>query len=141
MLWRNQLGVIQPQRDQFDFQAMDTAMQQAKNASMKADALHLLWGYRGDLPTWLVEGDFSREELRQIMKVHIQTVVGRYRSGSDHGRFPSGVWSTGSLSMDPMAAATSLWTDWRMIRHTRTIIGRRKHFDGRTRPTRRPSFS
>src|SRR5699024_8889271 len=37
----------------------------------------LLWHSQN--PAWLEEGDYSAEELRAILKDHIDTVVGRYR--------------------------------------------------------------
>ncbi len=76
------MGIVQPQRGQFDFTRMDRTMQFAREHNMK------IWGaaliYRaGDLPDWMKSRGlrgWSEPELETIMKEDIQTVV---RHGGD----------------------------------------------------------
>jgi endo-1,4-beta-xylanase len=71
------MGVVQPQRGQFDFSRIDRTMQFAKEHNMKVWGAALI--YRaGDLPDWVksrgIRG-WTAPELDKLMKDDIQTVV------------------------------------------------------------------
>jgi endo-1,4-beta-xylanase len=70
-------GPLRPARDRFDFSAADELVQFAQNNNMQVRGHTLVW--HNQLPDWLTQGFFSREELSAILKKHIQTVVERYR--------------------------------------------------------------
>lgn len=69
--------LLQPQRNQFQFAAADALVDFAQAHKMTIYAHVLVWYRR--LPDWLVKGHWSRDELKSILKHHIDTVVGRYR--------------------------------------------------------------
>src|SRR5262245_11607085 len=68
---------LRPARDQYRFCGADqlVAFAEANKVRMYAGP-GLLWGRN---PDWLTQGNFSRAALIDIMREHIQTVVGRYR--------------------------------------------------------------
>ncbi|MBL0347537.1 endo-1,4-beta-xylanase [Candidatus Villigracilis affinis] len=39
----------------------------------------MIWGYKRNLPEWLLTGNFKETELLDILENHISTVVGRYK--------------------------------------------------------------
>ncbi len=80
-----------PKKDGFDFSGMDQVVSQAQAAKMQVQAHHLLWGYRKVLPKWLLQGNFTKAQLRKIIKNHIKTLVTRYRHGSPNGEIA--VWT------------------------------------------------
>ncbi len=68
---------LHPERDRYDFTKSATLVNFAKSHQMQVYGHTLVW-YR-HLPDWLEEGDWSREELMEILQQHIYTVVGRFR--------------------------------------------------------------
>ena len=70
-------GPLRPSRDSYDFSAADILVQFAQDHDMQVRGHTLVW--HNQLPDWLTQGTFSREELSAILKEHILTVVGRYR--------------------------------------------------------------
>lgn len=70
-------AVIHPKRNQYNFAQIDTLVAFAKAHGMQVRGHPLVWHY--SLPNWLEKGNFTREELKEILREHIQTVVGRYR--------------------------------------------------------------
>lgn len=68
---------VHPTPEGYDFSGVDPLMAFAKDHNMKVRGHPLIW--HEQLPTWLDEGEFTRDELLEIMHKHIQTVVGRYR--------------------------------------------------------------
>jgi endo-1,4-beta-xylanase len=68
---------IHPQRHRYNFVNIDALAEFAKANNMKLRGHPLVWHY--SLPAWLEKGNFSRDELIEILRDHIQTVVGRYR--------------------------------------------------------------
>ena len=68
---------VHPQRDRFDFSKIDELMAFARANNMQMRGHPLVWHY--SLPKWVDRGNFSRAELMDILRNHIQTVVGRYR--------------------------------------------------------------
>jgi endo-1,4-beta-xylanase len=67
---------IHPEQGMYDFAAADAIVDFAEANGQVVRGHTLLWHSQN--PAWLEEGDFSAEELRAILKDHIQTVVGRY---------------------------------------------------------------
>ncbi|MFE1745918.1 endo-1,4-beta-xylanase [Coleofasciculus sp. H7-2] len=68
---------VHPERDRFDFTDADELVAFAKANKMQVRGHTFVWFK--SLPTWLTKGKFSREQLQEILREHIQTVVGRYR--------------------------------------------------------------
>ncbi|WP_437074902.1 endo-1,4-beta-xylanase [Streptomyces sp. enrichment culture] len=67
---------IHPERDRYDFGAADAIVAFAEKHGQVVRGHTLLWHSQN--PQWLEQGDFSKEELRGILREHITTVVGRY---------------------------------------------------------------
>ncbi|MGH9378106.1 MAG: endo-1,4-beta-xylanase [Terriglobia bacterium] len=70
-------AAIEPSQGQFNFGPGDEVVAFAKAHQMKVRGHNLLWAIYN--PSWLKQGHFTPEELRQIMKRHIQTEVRHYR--------------------------------------------------------------
>ncbi|MEU3254773.1 endo-1,4-beta-xylanase [Streptomyces sp. NPDC006997] len=67
---------IHPERDRYDFAAADAIVDFADKHGQVVRGHTLLWHSQN--PAWLEEGDFTKAELRAILRDHITTVVGRY---------------------------------------------------------------
>jgi endo-1,4-beta-xylanase len=67
---------IHPEKDRYDFEQADAIVEFAEKHGQVVRGHTLLWHSQN--PAWLTEGDFSKEELREILREHITTVVGRY---------------------------------------------------------------
>lgn len=67
---------IHPEQDSYDFDSADAIVDFAERKGQAVRGHTLLWHSQN--PAWLEEGDFSKEELREILREHITTVVGRY---------------------------------------------------------------
>lgn len=68
---------LHPERDRYDFSRADAMVEFAQEHDIKVIGHALTWFHV--LPRWVVEGDFSRDELMEILHDHIQTVVSHYR--------------------------------------------------------------
>ncbi|QIZ71568.1 endo-1,4-beta-xylanase [Oxynema aestuarii] len=68
---------IHPERDRYDFTDSDAIVTFARKHGMKVIAHAPIWFHQ--LPRWVTESHFSREELLAIMKDHIQTILSHYR--------------------------------------------------------------
>ncbi len=69
--------VLHPERNRYDFSTADGMVEFAAEHDMKVIGHVLTWFHV--LPRWIVEGNFSRDELIEILHDHIQTVVSHYR--------------------------------------------------------------
>ncbi|RYL98454.1 endo-1,4-beta-xylanase [Sporolactobacillus sp. THM7-7] len=69
--------VIHPEKYRYDFSKADKIVDFALKNRQKVRGHTLVWFHR--IPEWLKKGRFSRDEMKLILKNHIQTVVGRYR--------------------------------------------------------------
>ena len=69
--------VVHPAPDHFDFCAADAVFAAASQRGMAVRGHTLVW--HNQLPSWLRQSDFSRDELINVLRNHITTVVGRYR--------------------------------------------------------------
>lgn len=67
---------IHPERNQYRFAEMDAIVEFAQQNGQVVRGHTLFWHSQN--PAWLEQGNFSKEELRSILKDHISTVVGRY---------------------------------------------------------------
>ncbi|MEO3750536.1 endo-1,4-beta-xylanase [Streptomyces sp. B6B3] len=67
---------IHPEQDEYNFEAADAIVDFADRHDQVVRGHTLLWHSQN--PTWLTEGDFTDDELRDILREHITTVVGRY---------------------------------------------------------------
>ncbi len=70
-------SVVHPQRDRYDFSQADALLAFAEAHHMQVNGHVLVWHQQ--LPDWLTQGHFSRDELKDILREHIQTLVTRYR--------------------------------------------------------------
>ncbi|GET35554.1 endo-1,4-beta-xylanase [Microseira wollei] len=68
---------LHPKRERYDFTDADTLVTFAEDNNMKVRGHTLVWHI--ELPQWLTEGKFTRQQLLQILRDHIYTVVGHYR--------------------------------------------------------------
>ncbi|MDF2013286.1 endo-1,4-beta-xylanase [Priestia megaterium] len=68
---------VHPQRDSYNFVIPDLMVKFAKENNMKVRGHTLVW--HATLPDWLTDRKYSKEELTNILKNHIQTVVGHYK--------------------------------------------------------------
>lgn len=75
---------IRPDKDTFDFEKADRLVRFAQTNHMNILGEWLVWGPYYDpartyLPDWLMQGNFSRDELITIMENHIETVMTHYK--------------------------------------------------------------
>ncbi len=77
--WRFEDIALRPTKDTFDFTDMDLVFDFADQNDMPVRVQHMLWGDDKWLPDWLTQGNFSREDLLDIIHNHIQTVGTRYK--------------------------------------------------------------
>ncbi|MCM2517443.1 endo-1,4-beta-xylanase [Streptomyces griseoincarnatus] len=68
---------IHPERDRYDFGQADAIVEFARKNRQVVRGHTLLWHSQN--PAWLEEGDFTKAELRGILRQHITKVVGRYK--------------------------------------------------------------
>jgi endo-1,4-beta-xylanase len=68
---------IHPERDRYHFADADALVAFAAEKGMKLRGHTLVW--HRQLPSWITDGNFSRSEAIEILRDHIQTIVGRYR--------------------------------------------------------------
>ncbi len=66
--------------DEYDFALMDQVVNDSAKYGLTLYASHLVWGSydQGVLPDWLKQGDYSKDELLDILHSHISILVGRY---------------------------------------------------------------
>lgn len=93
--------VTQPERGRFEFEDADALVDFARDNRMRVRGHTLVWHIQN--PPWLRDGRFSRDEMIDLLRRHIHTVVGRYkgRVGSwdvvneplaDSGRLRESLW-------------------------------------------------
>lgn len=73
MKWR----ALQPNQGEFAFNDADEIVSFAQENSMAIRGHTMIWD-KG-LPKWLTESNFTSEEIKEIVKNHIQTVAGHFR--------------------------------------------------------------
>jgi endo-1,4-beta-xylanase len=73
MKWEN----IHPEPDRYDFRRGDTIVAFARLHQMSVYGHVLVWDLQ--LPAWVNEGQFTRQEWIQLLCTHIKSVAGHYR--------------------------------------------------------------
>ena len=69
--------MVHPEQGEYDFARADEIIAYAEAHDQVVRGHTLVWHSQN--PEWLEEGDFSPEELREILRDHIHAVVGRYQ--------------------------------------------------------------
>jgi endo-1,4-beta-xylanase len=68
---------VEPLRGQFRWRNADAVVAFAKAHRQRVRGHTLVW--HSQLPSWLIQGQFSPQKLRDLMVAHIATEAGRYR--------------------------------------------------------------
>lgn len=71
-------GGLHPEKDIYNWVGMDEVVNFAEANNMSIEAHHYLWGEQKWLPDWLKNGNYSKEQLYDIIHEHIQAVGSRY---------------------------------------------------------------
>lgn len=106
-------SVVQPERGRFDFSQADALIAFAEAHHMQVNGHVLVWDQQ--LPEWLTQGHFNRDELMAILHEHIDALVTRYRGRialwdvaaeavDENGRLRDTFWSRG-IGPDYLALA------------------------------------
>jgi len=74
-----EMGDLRPSQDVYDFRHTDALVSFAERHNMSIIGSPVVHGGSEFLPDWLKNGNFSRDELINILHDHISTVVGRYK--------------------------------------------------------------
>lgn len=74
--------MVHPEQGEYDFERADEIVAYAREHDQVVRGHTLVWHSQN--PEWLEEGDFTPEELREILRDHIHTVVGRYAGRIQH---------------------------------------------------------
>ncbi len=69
--------MVHPEQGEYDFERADEIVAYAQDHDQVVRGHTLVWHSQN--PGWLEAGDFTSEELREILRDHIHTVVGRYK--------------------------------------------------------------
>jgi endo-1,4-beta-xylanase len=69
--------VTEPQQGVFDFSQADTLVAFARAHGQQVRGHTLVW--HSQLPAWVTSRDWTKAELRQVLKQHIQTEAGHFR--------------------------------------------------------------
>jgi len=70
--------ILQPQRGKFNFAPADQLVEFAREQNMVQRGHSLIWHHMGT-PDWVTKGDWTREELIEVMREHIHTVVRHFK--------------------------------------------------------------
>ncbi len=70
---------FRPTPDEYDWDDVDRLVKFASQNGMSVEGHHLIWDEVDSLPKWLKEGNHTRQQLRDIMRTHINAVAGRYK--------------------------------------------------------------
>lgn len=95
-------GPLSPARGEYDFTEADRIVSFAEKYELQVRGHTLVW--TNQLPSWLTEIAWSRDELLEILHEHITTVVGRYR-----GRIYAWDVVNEALSKDGTLASENFW--------------------------------
>jgi endo-1,4-beta-xylanase len=77
--WKFEDHTLRPSVAEYDFRDMDAVFQFASENDMPVRVQHLLWGDEKWLPDWLKNGNYTNDQLNDIIKDHIATVGERYK--------------------------------------------------------------
>lgn len=70
-------GPVHPEPDRYDWRDADDIIDLAEAQGMRVRGHTLVWHHQ--LPRWIEEGEWTRQELIDVLHEHIVTVVGRYK--------------------------------------------------------------
>ncbi len=70
-------GNVHPEPGRYDFSDFDQILVFAESNNMCVRGHTLVW--HRQLPSWIEQRSWTREELIEVLRTHIQEVVGRYR--------------------------------------------------------------
>jgi len=71
------MDAVRPSRTTFNFTDTDALVSFAQANNMRVRGHTLVW--HNQLPGWLTNGNFTRDQVIDIMREHIFTFIGRYR--------------------------------------------------------------
>ncbi|SDK55069.1 endo-1,4-beta-xylanase [Natronorubrum texcoconense] len=75
------MGPLRPSRHTYDFRDADAVVNFGRENDMTVRGHTLVW--HNQKPEWFQAWDYTDEQLRQFLREHIHTVVGRYRETVD----------------------------------------------------------
>jgi endo-1,4-beta-xylanase len=93
-------GPIHPEPNSYSFADADAIVGFADAHDMLVRGHVLVWHQQ--LPGWIEEGEWTREELMEVLHDHINTVVGRYRGRVD-------VWDVVNEAIDKDKLRKTIW--------------------------------
>jgi len=76
--WYFTSGGLRPAPNTYNFSTMDHIVSYAETHHMAIQAHHLLWGEEKWLPDWLKNGNYTQDQLMDIIHSDIQTVATHY---------------------------------------------------------------
>ena len=71
-------GGMRPSATTYNYKQVDQVLAFSKTHNMPIQAHHLLWGEEKWLPEWLKKGNYTKEQIMDIIHDHIQTVGSHY---------------------------------------------------------------
>ncbi len=95
-------GPIHPEPSRYAFRNADDIVDTAEAQGMRVRGHTLVWHQQ--LPSWVEDGEWTREELLEVLHEHIATVVGRYR-----GRVYA--WDVVNEAVDGGSLRDTIWLD------------------------------
>jgi endo-1,4-beta-xylanase len=99
--------VIHPDPERYDFSQGDAIVDFARQHGLKVRGHTLAWVHQN--PDWLVNGDYTREQWIEILRDHIQTVVGHYK---DYGGSTVYAWDVVNEAIQGDGAmVNSIWLE------------------------------
>ncbi len=72
-------GALRPDEKTFDFHQADAIVEFARSNHIMVRGHNLCWNEYKHAPKWLLEGTYTPEQARELLKAHIQTVMAHYR--------------------------------------------------------------
>jgi endo-1,4-beta-xylanase len=93
-------GPVHPTSDRYDWRDADDIVDLAEAQGMRVRGHTLVWHHQ--LPPWIEEGEWTREELVDVLHEHIAAVVGRYR-----GRIYA--WDVVNEAIDGSELRDTIW--------------------------------
>ncbi len=95
------MGALRPNQQSFDFADADAIVDFAERNEMAVRGHTLVW--HTQVPSWVANGSWSREQLMGILEDHIKSVVGHYKGRiaawdvvneavADNGTMRSTIW-------------------------------------------------
>jgi endo-1,4-beta-xylanase len=77
--WTFNDGALRPSSSQFDYSNPDKVFAFAEAHKFPVQAHHLVWGEEKWLPAWLKDGNYSKDQLLDLIHQHIDQVAGHYK--------------------------------------------------------------